>query len=235
MKVLVIPDIHLKLKVFELADELMQSGEYDKAIFLGDFCDDWNQQNNVGLYEKTLDALDLFLEKYPDSLVCWGNHDLAYIWGIEDHPGFSTIGEPIIRGKLNALDRKYPDTFRYMHKIDNVLFSHAGVTNSFAERHLSIEDTSDISSAAHNINSLGKDIMWEYDSPIWARPDYDDFLSNIMQVVGHSPVHNPIAYRPKLILCDTFSTFSDGREYGSNVFIAVDTEAQNWEVINGNN
>lgn len=229
MRALIIPDIHLKPDMFKVAEAHMQSGAYDIAVFLGDFCDDWGQQNNIGLYEKTLDALDQFLEKYSNSLVCWGNHDLAYIWGIEDHPGFSAIGEPIIRGKLNALDRKYPGMFSYVHRVDDVLFSHAGITSSFIYSPMDASDV-DFDQVIEAINDCGKITMWGMDSPVWARPD-QTFVDSFLQIVGHSPVRKAEMYKPQLLLCDVFSTEPDGSKYGSELFTSVDTVTQQWSSV----
>ena len=80
MKVLVIPDVHLKPYMFRKADILMERGIAENAVCLMDIADDWNQQYNVALYEETYDGAICFAKKYPNSLWCYGNHDLSYIW-----------------------------------------------------------------------------------------------------------------------------------------------------------
>ena len=55
MRVLVIPDIHLKPWMFDKAVEVMNSGVADKAICLMDIPDDWNQEFNIDLYIQTFD------------------------------------------------------------------------------------------------------------------------------------------------------------------------------------
>ncbi len=46
MKVLVIPDIHLKHWMLEIAAKLIKEGDYDEIVLLGDLVDDWNQELN---------------------------------------------------------------------------------------------------------------------------------------------------------------------------------------------
>ena len=50
MKVLVIPDVHLKPWMFDRASELMKSEKADQAVCLTDIPDDWNQELNLDLY-----------------------------------------------------------------------------------------------------------------------------------------------------------------------------------------
>ena len=46
MKVLVIPDVHLKPWMFERASEIMEKGTVERAVCLMDIPDDWNQEYN---------------------------------------------------------------------------------------------------------------------------------------------------------------------------------------------
>ena len=55
-----------------------------------DIADDWNQQYNVALYEETYDEAIRFARKYPNSLWCYGNHDLSYLWKCME-TGFSSM------------------------------------------------------------------------------------------------------------------------------------------------
>ena len=43
MKVLVIPDVHLKPKMFYRASAIMHQGIADRAVCLMDIADDWGQ------------------------------------------------------------------------------------------------------------------------------------------------------------------------------------------------
>ena len=50
MKVLVIPDVHLKPWMFERAEEIMKKKMAERAVCLMDIPDDWNQEYNLELY-----------------------------------------------------------------------------------------------------------------------------------------------------------------------------------------
>ena len=66
MKVLVIPDVHLKPWMFQRASELMKEAKADRAVCLMDIADDWRQQFNLDLYEQTYDAAITFAGEYPE-------------------------------------------------------------------------------------------------------------------------------------------------------------------------
>lgn len=83
-KVFVIPDVHLKPWMFDKAEELFSRSEYDKIVCLGDLVDDWDQEKNLGLYSETYDALERFINRHPNFLLCYGNHDVSYIWGARE-------------------------------------------------------------------------------------------------------------------------------------------------------
>lgn len=56
MKVLVIPDVHLKPEMFKRANELLKQNTADRSVCLMDIADDWGKQRNISLYEEIYDA-----------------------------------------------------------------------------------------------------------------------------------------------------------------------------------
>ena len=64
MRVLVIPDVHLKPYLFYQALELMEKGEADQAVCLMDIPDDWDREYDIGLYVQTYDAAIEFAKRY---------------------------------------------------------------------------------------------------------------------------------------------------------------------------
>lgn len=227
MKVLVVPDIHLKPHMFKLAEDHFSDLCCDTTVFLGDFCDDWGKQNNVNLYEQTLDALEDYLANHPSSLVCWGNHDLAYLWGKEDHPGYSFCSSLVVKDKFEDLIKKYPDTFKIVHRIDNCIFSHGGITAEFL-RYFYFSTTRincNVDKLISEINQMKSSELWVYSSPIWARPDYSFIcFSDSMQVVGHTPVQKlTVLDYKQLIICDTFSTYQNGDPIGDQTMLIIDS------------
>ena len=67
MKILVIPDVHLKPQMFKQATALMHQGIADRAVCLMDIPDDWDKQYNVGLYEETYDEAVRFAKAFPET------------------------------------------------------------------------------------------------------------------------------------------------------------------------
>lgn len=234
MKYLVIPDIHLKLEIIEKADVAMNSHKFDAAIFLGDFVDDWDKQNNVGLYEQTLNAVFDFMHTYDNAKICLGNHDVSYLWQINE-TGYSRIAEVTVIAILSRIMREYGDRVAFIHKQDNVIFSHAGLTQKFLLRHIP-EGAGDIDYIIDTLNKMKSSILWSSYSPIWARPDTEGrvrfYSKDYLQVVGHTPVIEPTYYPlQKLLVCDNFSTYRDGQPIGNQKLMWVDTETKQWGAV----
>lgn len=72
MKVLVIPDVHLKPFMFQQAAALLRQGIAERAVCLMDIPDDWNKEYDCQLYEETYDEALRFAEQFPgDAVVLW--------------------------------------------------------------------------------------------------------------------------------------------------------------------
>ena len=231
MKVLVIPDVHLKPWMFDRATEIMKSGVAEKAVCLMDIPDDWGQEYNLGLYEDTFDAAIRFQKAYPDTLWCYGNHDLSYEW-LQYESGFSSVAIPVVNAKLGALRRGLSDKSQmtFIHRIDDVLFLHGGLTHAFVKYYANDVDYDDTDAVIEKINLLGRNEMWDDASPLWFRPQfYNEKMykeSDLLQVVGHTPVMQ-IDRLGNVLSCDLFSTYRTGDPIGTEEFLLIDTET--WE------
>lgn len=239
-KVFVIPDVHLKPWIFEKASEKISEGEYDFIIMLGDLVDDWGQERNLNLYSKTFDSATEFIRNYQNTLFCYGNHDLSYPWE-KLETGYSPYAHELCVERLKQLVSELPKgNAAFIHKIDTVLFSHGGVTLKFIKRIFGNNPGNDFGDdldfIISFINKLGKQYMWADDSPIWSRPQaqYDNmelFPQKMLQVVGHSPVEQPLLER-NLLSLDTFSTYADGKPIGDEgVFCWIDTEKEEYYTL----
>ena len=102
MKALVIPDVHLKPYMFKEAAEWMRKGVAERAVCLMDIPDDWNREYDIELYAQTFDAAISFAKEFPDTLWCYGNHDLCYLWN-ERESGYSRAAAYTVRNKLEEL------------------------------------------------------------------------------------------------------------------------------------
>lgn len=231
MKVLVIPDIHLKKHMFKQATVLMKHGIADCAVCLMDIPDDWNKEYDVSLYEETYDAAIKFAKDFPDTLWCFGNHDLSYVWH-QLESGYSSMASYIVQKKIIELKEVVSKnaSVQYVQKIDNVLFSHGGVLNYFVEEHVPKSKYHNVDTVVDIINILGKYEMWNDASPIWLRPQGTRMRMykprKLLQVVGHTPMKQ-ITKENNVISCDVFSTYRDGTPIGTEEFLLLDTKT--WE------
>lgn len=237
MKVLVIPDVHLKPWIFSEAARILRSGAAERAVCLMDIADDFDKEMNIDLYEETYDAAIALAKEFPDTLWCYGNHDLSYEWGFLE-TGYSPYAESTVIRKLSELQRSLQNVLQlaYVHRIDRVLFSHGGLTQEFVRQHFSAQKSRNADLVLDAINALGRWEMWKDNSPIWARPQNGDMKmyqeKRLLQVVGHTPVER-ITQTGNLISCDVFSTYRDGTPIGTEEFMFLDTKTWEWKVIGG--
>lgn len=232
MRVLVIPDVHLKPWMFHRASELIKENNADRTVCLMDIADDWRQQFNLDLYIQTYDAAISFAREYPDTLWCYGNHDLCYPWN-QRESGYSKIAPRTVCEKLRALRESLPDenVLAYVHRIDNVLFSHGGLAEEFVRYYIPADQYENTDRVLAMINQFGCGEMWQDLSPIWYRPQYYKGklyrADELLQVVGHTPVVE-ITRKGNLISCDVFSTDHERKPIGTEEFTVIDTDT--WEL-----
>lgn len=205
-KVLVIPDVHLKPWIFDRAEAIMQENKLDLAVFIGDLVDDWKCEAKLDLYRETIERAEVFKAMRPNSLFCYGNHEVAYMVN-SSCSGNSELFRSAITYMLNQYERIVEP--KLVHIVDNVVFSHAGV-----ESHYDIHKLEQ----SHNLLEL----YHSMDSPLWSRPDPWVTYKDIPQVIGHTPMKN-IVHKDNLWFVDTFSTCSDLTPYGDQTFLVIDT------------
>ena len=135
----------------------------------------------------------------------------------------------IVCEKLGKLQRILPDpsALSYIRKIGNVLFMHGGLCRTFVRRTVPKEFWDDPEKTIEYINGLGPREMWQDDSPIWYRPQYEDDAlygeGELLQVVGHTPVRD-LYRKGSVISTDVFSTYASGTPIGPECFAIVDTD-----------
>ena len=227
MRVLVIPDIHLKPWMFEDAEVIMRSGYAERAVCLMDIPDAWKQEYNLDLYRETFEAAFSFQKAFPDTLWCYGNHDLSYLWR-QPESGYSPSAAGLVCEELKNLREMLPDDSQlaYIHRIDNVLFLHGGLTEPFVNYYVDKDEREDTDTVIARINSMGNHEIWDEASPVWFRPQfyYEKMYrqEELLQVVGHTPVQK--IYRDgSVVSCDVFSTYRDGSPIGTQEFLRIDT------------
>lgn len=234
-KVFIIPDVHLKPWMFKKADKLIEKGQFDEVVMLGDLVDDWGQENNKPLYNETFDAVIRFVRAHPNTRLCYGNHDLSYLWE-KDETGYSYIMREIVVSRMKELEGSLKKGCAAIaHRIDDVVFCHGGITEGFVKKHFK-DETADVNTIIERINNMTPDELWTNDSPIWARPwpicyDMMPYSEIKFQVVGHSPVYFKML-REMILIADTFSTFRNGEPLGDEVFLSIDTKTLAVEELN---
>lgn len=226
MRVLVIPDIHLKGWMFERADEIMQRGDADIAVCLMDIADSHSNSYGVDDYTAAYDAAIEFAKKHPETLWCCGNHDYAHWKGERVYPSLAA-GAKIAREKMEELAQVIPaGNLAIIHKVDNVLFSHAGLSDYFAYVATPDYKYNDVDAVIDTVNNLPPGSLWHELSPLWLRPQNSPRVlykpDEYTQVVGHTPVRE-ITTQGALISCDVFAEKNDGEPYGKREFPIIDT------------
>lgn len=138
--------------------------------------------------------------------------------------------------KLEELENslRRPEQINVMQRIDNVLFSHGGLTVEFVkwlDEDLLDADIDDVIAA---VNDASSDYIWNDESPLWLRPQKktrETFRSDAYkQVVGHTPVER-IFEKDGIISTDVFSTYRDGTQIGESAMIVIDSETGAYEKI----
>ena len=235
MRVLVIPDIHLKPWIFDQAEEILKEGKADRAVCLMDVPDDWGMELNIDRYKETFDRVISFAKDYPDALWCYGNHDVSYPWGRLE-TGYSPYAERTVISKLEELERILSDAdqLAIMHRIDNVLFSHGGLTTEYVKWLDEELLDADIDDVIASVNEAPQEHLWNDESPLWLRPqnmDRDTFRKGIYtQVVGHTPVEK-IFEKDGIISTDVFSTYRDGTQIGESAMVVIDSVTGKYEKV----
>ena len=173
MNVLVIPDIHLKTWLFDKAEAILKEGKADMAVCLMDMPDDWDMELRIDRYRKTFDRAIAFAVSYPDTLWCYGNHDVSYPWG-KLESGYSPYAERTVIAKLKELENSLQEHswINIIHRIDNVLFSHGGLTTEYV-KWLGVDLLdANIDDVIAAVNDASYDRLWNDESPLWFRPQY---------------------------------------------------------------
>jgi predicted phosphodiesterase len=222
MKILTIGDIH-GLTTWKEVDP----NEYDKIIFVGDYVDSYDV-SNITILKNLNDIID-FKKQYSDKVILlFGNHDIQYLYDEETRykcSGYRYLMSYDLKKVFN--DNK--DLFQYAYQLDNVIWTHAGITEMWAKEILKDVDKYEY---ANKINELAQekktlnDIMLVGRSrggfaltggPLWA--DFnsdvkDDPITGLIQIFGHTEVDKIKiieGYNYELINVDTLQ--SSGEMY----------------------
>lgn len=191
-KILVIGDIHGN----DIWKEIVAQNQFDVCVFLGDYFDDWD----IPVPEQIENFKNIlaFKKEHNDRVVLLlGNHDYHYLVTGERYSGYNAIRATDIREVLN----QNHELLQFAWGFKNYLFTHAGLTKTWAER-FNVPLSSNAAIVAHAINEVplsafafardGMDPSGDdkVQGPTWVRPTslVQDKPDNLVQVVGHTTV-----------------------------------------------
>lgn len=233
---LILPDVHLKTEILVKVSGLLDQNPSWVCVSVGDWVDDWGRP--LEDYKAFLNEFERFCERYHDRLLlCWGNHDYGY-WSYPGHcSGYSRDAEIAVRRTLRNLYNQHAHIFAIIHEIDEVVFSHAGITMGLFREYCS---------SVHNHphqnfwdwinNGLTAERLWREDSPLWHRPSNqlrkNTFNPHYLQIVGHTPVPT-ITYNhdDHMLYTDTWSTDSERKPLGDRSLLLIKTDAKEWKIL----
>lgn len=186
MKILIIPDIHNHVDNVNF----ILKQEYDKAIFLGDYFDSYNDTPADALKTALWLANSL---KNPKHIHLLGNHDAPYAFP-KNHQFAHDYGYTDEKQKVinKVISRAEWDQFKLVHFEGSFMFSHAGLTGEIAPyapsealARKSIERV-----AGEALKDARSGLFHEFLSHkglLWMRPWDFEPIPHITQVVGYTP------------------------------------------------
>ena len=207
MKILIIPDIHCR---HELARSIFEKyvNEVDHVVFLGDYFDAFNDT----IYSNSMTAN--FIKEIIDNpkvTLLFGNHDISYRYNNQTShcPGYTKEKSYAIN---DILTQKDWDKFKYFVEFDGNVFCHAGFSNKLIIQHDILYDNRSLSEIAEKtdecyrkneeanlhftpiytaIDAKRSSRGGDFGGILWNDWDYLSLVSNINQIVGHTPQFFP--------------------------------------------
>lgn len=135
-KILIIPDVHARKFWKEVVSNNID--KVDKVIFLGDYLDPYDyeyEENPDALYEDSIDCLkdiiNLKKELGNKCILLLGNHIDHYLWWTFPESSRYNRHDGSTYSKLL---RDNIDLFNVTWVEKNIIFSHAGITNEWAQK-----------------------------------------------------------------------------------------------------
>lgn len=118
----------LKMEVGNVEYDIVPM-DYDYYIFLGDYCDSFDEDNQQII--DNLNDLIKFKDLYPKNVILlWGNHELHYILDTPWTPNGKHVCSgyiPEMHYQLYEIFNRNFTKFQMAFQVENYLFTHAGV------------------------------------------------------------------------------------------------------------
>lgn len=193
-KTIAIGDIHGRKNWKKIVDEHPD----DRIVFLGDYCDPYDQISNFDVLNNLLDIINLKHKRKDDIILLLGNHDMHYIY--EGFPVGTRYNHGIAE-LLKALFEDERKLFQFAYQEGNTLYTHAGVSNLWWNKYFEGKTGEDAPSIAEQLNKPTAEQLKsmflvgrsrggcsERGGIFWAdlNETSNDPLTGVHQVVGHS-------------------------------------------------
>ena len=188
--VVVIGDVHGSA----LWQEVVKRHPDCKYVFLGDYCDPYQSITNEDVLENLKRIIEFKRENPDEVVLLLGNHDIHYI--IDDAPMGSRFSLELMLD-IEELLVAYADYFQCAFSYDEMLFTHAGVSQLWFEEqfrgdiHGNIaeqltERSNDASLYDCGAARRGKQA---YGGIFWAdKEELHNLPPHVIQIVGHTRV-----------------------------------------------
>lgn len=232
-KLLCVGDLHTKQHILDAIQP--RFAEYERVVFLGDYCDDWVAMPEDSYY--LLKSLVELKQQQPERIILLlGNHDLSEWLGSRfSCSGFNYNTHALVKPFFD----EHQDLFQLAFCWHKIVFTHAGITTGWLRSlpHIKLKEIRQtLKDNPAWLTELFNESLTKTDdpvaqtifnafaqagparggsgapSPIWA--DKKELLADpapfLAQIVGHTPVPN-IEVTPQskahrlLAFCDTFS------------------------------
>ena len=195
-KIIIIPDVHGR--------SFWKKIKHEKdvpIVFLGDYLDPYKHE---GISDE--DAIQNFKEiiefakENPNVTLLYGNHCVYSFNNILDYHYYSSRYSYEHAAEIFKLYDENRELFKYAHQIDNILFTHAGVTTKWLSS-FELDEIVNSNNVCHYLNTyISESEMflpgqfrggWGYGSPLWA--DLKEMLywaaftdTDLIQIIGHT-------------------------------------------------
>ena len=215
MKTIVIGDIHGTT----YWKNIVESEKPDRVVFIGDYFDGYDDK--LDEIKNFNDIIDYKKSGSAEVIMLIGNHDLHYFPEI-GYTGTSRYQRKLAK-KIEKLIDANRDSLQVAYQMNNVLITHAGVTQTFMNNCFG-EGGWRNDEVARLLNSLFKEYPSTFNftgedwfgnditqTPMWVRPEslIRDGVKGLIQIVGHTIQEN-LSVEGTYLFIDTMQT---SREY----------------------
>jgi predicted phosphodiesterase len=198
MHIIAIGDVHGRDTWKEIEDR-----KVDQIIFIGDYVDPHRPIPDFEVI-RNLEEIIAFKKDKPESVtLLLGNHDAQYL----HYPLYPCSGHRAdLQETFGSLLLDNADLFQIAWQHGRYLFTHAGISQGWYDRHLTTLNELQGNSLAETLNTVHssayRDILFEvgpsrggwhpYGGPVWADQSEtrQGYLADYHQVVGHSRVRD---------------------------------------------